>query len=87
MAPTPAAPIAAATRMGAVELTVADLGRSAAFYGETLGLEVRERAAGRARMGTAERDLLVLVEEAGAAPGARRRHRPVPLRPAGARAA
>ncbi len=47
MSPSPtstarAAPIAADTSLGAVSLTVSDLGRSRAFYGTALGLSVRE---------------------------------------------
>ena len=39
---TPAAPIAADTSLGAVGLTVSDLGRARAFYETALGLTVRE---------------------------------------------
>jgi len=60
--------IAAATSMGAVHLTVAELERSLAYYRESLGLDVLEQAAGGARLGTADRELLVLVEEPGARP-------------------
>jgi catechol 2,3-dioxygenase len=56
------------TTLGPVELTVADLDRSLAYYGSAVGLTARERSDGRAAVGTAERDLLVLVEEPGAAP-------------------
>jgi catechol 2,3-dioxygenase len=40
--PTSTAPIAAGTSLGAVSLTVSDLGRSRAFYEAALGLSVRE---------------------------------------------
>jgi catechol 2,3-dioxygenase len=40
--PTSTAPIAAGTSLGAVSLTVSDLGRSRAFYETALGLSVRE---------------------------------------------
>jgi catechol 2,3-dioxygenase len=62
------AEIAAATAMGPVHLTVADLDRSLAFYETVVGLEARDRGGGRASIGTSERDLLVLTEEPGAPP-------------------
>jgi catechol 2,3-dioxygenase len=60
--------IAAATRPGAVELTVSDLSRSLDFYERSIGLSTLERDGGRARVGSAERELLALVEEPGAPP-------------------
>ena len=54
--------------MGAVDLTVADLERSLAFYEQEVGLRTRERGSGRAALGTVERELLLLTEEAGARP-------------------
>jgi len=54
--------------MGAVHLTVADLDRSLAYYGNVLGLSVRSRESGLASLGTPSRELLVLVEEPGATP-------------------
>ncbi|MFQ5945204.1 MAG: VOC family protein [Anaerolineae bacterium] len=61
------------TRMGAVHLTVADLDRSLAFYQNVMGMAVHGRgpeatgSAGdtrtAARLGAAEEELLVLVEE------------------------
>lgn len=60
--------IAAATRPGAVHLTVADLQRSLGYYERSVGLEVLERGAGRATVGVGGRELLVLVEEPGAKP-------------------
>ncbi|HST19305.1 MAG TPA: VOC family protein [Gaiellaceae bacterium] len=60
--------IAAATTVGAVELTVSDLGRSLDYYRTSIGLEVLGQAAGRASLGAAGNELLVLVEEPGAAP-------------------
>jgi catechol 2,3-dioxygenase len=65
--PTPAE-IAPNTTVGAVHLTVSDLGRSLDYYERALGLVVRERDAGRASLGTGERELVVLVEEPGARP-------------------
>jgi catechol 2,3-dioxygenase len=58
----------AATRMGAVHLSVADLSRSLAFYDFALGLQVHSRSEDRAVLGTGGEDLLVLTERAGAAP-------------------
>jgi catechol 2,3-dioxygenase len=60
----------ATTSMGPVHLTVADLERSLAYYRGSLGLEVRERGAGRASLGAGD-ELLVLVEEPGARPAPR----------------
>lgn len=60
-----------ATRLGPVRLQVGDLARSLAFYGEVLGLELLERAPGRAVLGTAspaEAPLVELRERRGARP-------------------
>jgi catechol 2,3-dioxygenase len=54
--------------MGAVHVTVADLERSLAYYETAIGLAVRERDGDRASLGTPDAELLVLVEEPGAAP-------------------
>jgi catechol 2,3-dioxygenase len=54
--------------MGPVELTVSDLKRSLAYYASVVGLETLGRENGRASLGTAERELLVLVERPGARP-------------------
>jgi catechol 2,3-dioxygenase len=62
------AEVPAATRMGAVHLTVADLDRSIAYYESAVGLRVHDRDGGRAALGTGGEDLLVLVEQAGALP-------------------
>src|SRR2546426_4552257 len=59
--------IAPETRMGPVELTVADLDRSLDYWQRTIGLRVRERENGRASLG-ADTELLALVEEPGAQP-------------------
>jgi catechol 2,3-dioxygenase len=58
----------ALTALGSVHLTVSSLERSLGYYRESIGLQVLEQGAGRARLGTGERELLVLVEEAGAPP-------------------
>ena len=63
MEPAPES-IAPTTRMGAVELTVADLDRSLEFYERVLGLPVLDRADGCASLG-AGTGLLALVEEPG----------------------
>ncbi len=55
------------TRMGAVHLTVSDLDRSLAYYGDAIGLRVLSRENGRASLG-ADTELLVLYEEPGARP-------------------
>ena len=62
-----AAEIPAATTLGAVHLTVADLDRSLAYYRETFGLRVLSQDDGRAALG-GDTELLVLVEEPGARP-------------------
>src|SRR5436309_1028777 len=68
--PTAGAPVVAAipaaTRMGAVHLTVADLDRSVGYYERALGLRAREREDGRVALGTGGEDLLVLHEQPGA---------------------
>ena len=63
--------IPAATTMGAVELTVADLDRSLGYYGREVGLELLRREGARASLGAGEAELLGLVEEPGARPAAR----------------
>ncbi len=59
--------IAPATRMGLVELTVADLGRSLAYWRDAIGLRELAREDGTATLG-ADAPLLRLVEEPGARP-------------------
>jgi catechol 2,3-dioxygenase len=63
-----AARLSPSTTVGAVHLTVSDLERSLDYYGSAIGLELLERAAGRASFGVGERELVVLVEEPGARP-------------------
>jgi catechol 2,3-dioxygenase len=59
----------AETRMGPVELTVADLDRSLDYYGGQIGLQVLGHDDGRASLGGhGGAELLTLVEEPGARP-------------------
>jgi len=60
--------IAAATEVGAVHLTVADLDRSVDYYERAIGLQTHGRENGTARLGAGGDDLLVLYEEPGAQP-------------------
>jgi catechol 2,3-dioxygenase len=55
--------LAPETRLGAVELSVTDLGRSIPFYEEAIGLKVREADERQAFLGAGGEDLLVLVQE------------------------
>ena len=59
------------TSMGAVHVSVADLDRSLAYYGDTVGLAVLEEGSGTASLGAGGIELLVLVEEPGARPASR----------------
>ena len=63
-----AAEISGLTSLGPVHLTVSDLERSVGYYEATVGLTLLERGAGRASLGAGGRELLVLVELAGARP-------------------
>jgi catechol 2,3-dioxygenase len=56
----------AGTGMGPVHLTVAELERSLDYYRDAIGLRILGREDGRASLGAGDRELLVLVEEAGA---------------------
>ena len=56
------------TTVGPVHLTVSDLDVSLGYYRDSIGLDLLERADGRARVGAGGRELLVLVEEPGARP-------------------
>lgn len=58
----------ASIHMGAVELTVADLGRSLGYYQGSIGLELLSSEGGVASLGAGGRELLRLVEEPGARP-------------------
>jgi catechol 2,3-dioxygenase len=68
---TAAAQLPAATRMGAIHVTVADVERSLAFYRTVVGLEPLARSAARVSLGADGTELLVLVEERGALPAPR----------------
>jgi catechol 2,3-dioxygenase len=61
-----AAVLHAETHIGAVQLTVADLARSIAFYTQVLGLQVQDRSDGQARLGVGGPHLVELVEMRGA---------------------
>jgi catechol 2,3-dioxygenase len=60
------AEIPAATRVGAVHLTVSDLKRSVDYYESVIGLSVRERMGDRTTLSAGGEDLLVLIEQPGA---------------------
>jgi catechol 2,3-dioxygenase len=62
------AAIPAATRVGTVHLSVADLDRSIGYYEHAIGLRVHRRDGDRAALGTGAEDLLLLREEPGARP-------------------
>jgi catechol 2,3-dioxygenase len=61
----------ASLRLGPVELTVADLARSIAWYEQALGLHVQAREAGRAELGDGAAKILVLREDSEARPAGR----------------
>jgi catechol 2,3-dioxygenase len=56
----------ATLRLGAVHLTVSDLGRLVAFYKDAIGLRLHSRENSVTAMGVGEEDLLVLYKEPGA---------------------
>jgi catechol 2,3-dioxygenase len=58
-------------RLGPVHLTVSNLDGSIAFYEQSVGLQQHDRDGEIATMGVGAEDLLVLVEEPGAASGGR----------------
>src|SRR5215218_6660967 len=75
---TPGAPVADSPKLpptlalGPAHLTVTDLDRAVAFYGDVVGLRVERRDAGTAALGSADgRELLVLVEDPAARPPGR----------------
>jgi catechol 2,3-dioxygenase len=57
-----------ATRMGRVDLSVSDLGRSLDYYTGSIGLRVLSQNGGEATLGAGPEELLRLVEEPGARP-------------------
>jgi catechol 2,3-dioxygenase len=61
----------ATLRLGPVHLTVSNLDTSVSYYERVLGLKLHDRDGDVATLGAGGEDLLVLVEEAGAAPGGR----------------
>jgi catechol 2,3-dioxygenase len=65
---TPGAALAGDTRLGAVELVVADLDRSLAYYRDVLGLRLHRREGALAAIGAGGEDLVLLAEQ----PDARR---------------
>ena len=69
--PPTAAPLPDALRLGPVHLTVSDLDGSIDFYEGSLGLQLHARGGATATLGAGEEDLVVLVEEPGAASGGR----------------
>jgi catechol 2,3-dioxygenase len=60
--------LSAATAMGPVHLTVADLERSLGYYTGSIGLGLLSHENGSASLGAGGRELLALVEEPGARP-------------------
>jgi catechol 2,3-dioxygenase len=58
----------AGTRIGSVELAVADLPRSISYYEQAVGLQVQQRGSGEARLGAGGQELLRLRERPGAKP-------------------
>ena len=56
----------ATLRLGGVHITVTDLDRSVAFYGDNIGLDLHNREGSVAAMGAGDGDLLFLYEEPGA---------------------
>ena len=66
------ASLPAGLRLGPAHLTVTDLDRSVAFYGDVVGLRVHRREGAAAALGGGEgEEALVLVEEPGAAAAGR----------------
>jgi catechol 2,3-dioxygenase len=67
----PAHVLPAGLRLGAVELTVRDLGRSVAWYEQALGLHVHARTDTAASLGDGRETLVVLQEDSKARPAGR----------------
>src|SRR4051812_22953887 len=68
---TSGAALADATRLGAVHLTVTDLGRSLAYYQDAIGFTVHRREGAVAALGAGADDLVVLHEDPAARPAGR----------------
>src|SRR3954464_231516 len=68
---TTAPALPATLRLGAVDLTVADVDRSVAWYQRALGLRVRRHEATTAELGDGSETLVVLHEDPQARPAAR----------------
>ncbi|ADV65984.1 VOC family protein [Deinococcus maricopensis] len=64
----PTTPTLTDLTLGPVELSVADLGRSVAFYAHVLGMAVLDRAPTTATLGHPAQPLLLLTEQPGAQP-------------------
>ena len=64
------AELPAHTALGSVHVTVSDLERSLAYYRRAVGLELLGQDERRASLGAGRTELVVLVEEPGARPGA-----------------
>lgn len=60
--------IAPETTVGPVRISVADRGRSLAFYRRAIGLDVLSEDGAEVSLGVGERELLTVVEEPGARP-------------------
>jgi catechol 2,3-dioxygenase len=71
MTTTATAALPATLRLGAVDLTVADLDRSVAWYQESLGLRVHNHDAALASLGDGSETLIVLHEDPLARPAGR----------------
>ena len=69
--PTTVAQLPDTLRLGPVQLDVSHLDGSIAYYERVVGLRTHRREKGTAAMGTGGEDLVVLVEQPGAAPGGR----------------
>jgi catechol 2,3-dioxygenase len=65
------ATLPAATGLGPVELTVRDLDRAVAFYGDVIGLATRRDDGSGAALGAGDTDVLALAEDPQARPAGR----------------
>ena len=67
----PTASLPSGLRLGPVELTVADVGRSVTWYEQALGLRVHRQGHGAAELGDGHETTVVLVEDPLARPAGR----------------